>query len=122
VAGQIKKAIELATRALDLSLRCKERGHQAYALRLLGEVASHPDPPDVETAEGHYRQAVALADELGMRPLLAHCHLGLGRLYRRTGERQQAQEHMTTATAMYREMDMGFWLEKAEVGMKASGI
>jgi len=49
-----------------------------------------------------------------MRPLVAHCHLGLGRLYRCTGNQAQAQEHLVMATAMYREMDMGFWLEKAE--------
>jgi hypothetical protein len=60
-----------------------------------------------------YRAAMALAAELGMRPLVAHCHLGLGKLYRRTGNRQQAKEHLTTATTMYREMDMNFWLETA---------
>jgi hypothetical protein len=47
-------------------------------------------------------------------PLVAHCHLGLGKLYRRTGKREQAQEHLTTATTMYREMGMTYWLEKAE--------
>jgi hypothetical protein len=52
-----------------------------------------------------------------MRPLVAHCHLGLGKLYRRTGKRQEAQEHLTTATTMYREMDMRFWLEQAEAEM-----
>ena len=66
-----------------------------------------------EDAEGYYREALALAGELGMRPLVAHCHLGLGKLYRRTGKREQAQEHLTTATTMYREMDMRFWLEQA---------
>jgi tetratricopeptide (TPR) repeat protein len=91
-----------------------ERGYEAWALRLLGEIAAHPDPPDAETAESHYRQALALAEELGMRPLVAHCHFGLGNLYHRTGDRPKAQEHLTTATAMYREMGMGFWLEKAE--------
>jgi hypothetical protein len=45
---------------------------------------------------------------------MAHCHLGLGKLYRRTGKREQAQEHLATATMMYREMDMRFWLEQAE--------
>jgi hypothetical protein len=49
-----------------------------------------------------------------MRPLVAHCHLGLGRICRSTGKRQQAQEHLTTATTMYRAMDMRFWLEQAE--------
>jgi hypothetical protein len=54
-----------------------------------------------------------------MRPLVAHCRLGLGKLYRRTDKREEAQEHLATATAMYREMDMTYWLEKAEVEMKA---
>jgi predicted RNA polymerase sigma factor len=72
----------------------------------------------VEDAHDHYGQALALANELGMRPLLAHCHLGLGKLYRRTGKRVQAQEHLATAMAMYREMDMRFWLEQAEAEMK----
>ena len=61
---------------------------------------------------------LALAGELGMRPLVAHGHLGLGKLFRRTGKREQAQEHLTTATAMYREMDMRFWLEQAEAEMR----
>jgi hypothetical protein len=70
-----------------------------------------------EHADGHYHEALALAEELGMRPLVAHCHLGLGKLSRRTGKRQEAQEHLTTATTMYREMDMRFWLEKAEADL-----
>ena len=45
---------------------------------------------------------------------MAHCHLGLGKLYRRTIKREQAQEHLATATTMYREMGMTYWLEKAE--------
>ena len=54
-----------------------------------------------------------------MRPLVAHCHLGLGKLYRRTGKREQAYEHLSTATRIYREMDMRFWLEQAESEMAA---
>jgi len=66
------------------------------------------------TAEAHYGAAVGLATELGMRPLLAHCHLGLGNLCRGAGNQAKAEEHLATATAMYREMDMRFWLHKAE--------
>ncbi len=84
-------------------------------------VAAHPEPPHVEQAEGHYREALALADELGMRPLVAHCHLGLGNLYRRESNRLQAQAHLTTAPAMFREMDTGYWLEQAEAELKAVG-
>jgi hypothetical protein len=68
----------------------------------------------VEDAETYYRQAIALADELGMRPLVAHCHLGVGKVNPRTGKLQEAQEHLATAIAMYREMGMRCWLEQAE--------
>ena len=80
---------------------------------------SQPIPTsfDAETGEAHYRQALALAEPRGMRPLVAHCHLGLGKLYQRIGKQEQAREHLTTATTMYREMDMRFWLEQA--GAKA---
>ena len=86
----------------------------ASALHLRGDVATHADSFDAETGEAHYRQALALAEPRGMRPLIAHCHFGLGKLYQRTGKHEQAREHLTTATSMYREMDMRFYLEQAE--------
>jgi sugar phosphate isomerase/epimerase len=79
---------------------------------LLAEVTARRDPP--AHADGHYRDALALAEELGMRPLVAHCHLGFGKLSRRAGTRDEARDHLTTATRMYREMDMPFWLGPAE--------
>ena len=78
----------------------------------------HPDRLDPELAETQYRQAMAFAGTLTMRPLVAHCHLGICTLYRRTGNRQQAQEHLTTAATMYREMGMSFWLEKADAELR----
>jgi sugar phosphate isomerase/epimerase len=85
---------------------------------LLGEIAAaRRDPP--EHADGHYRDALALAEELGMRPLVAHCQLGLGKLYRRIGKREQTREHLTTATTLYRDIDMRFWLEQAEAEVGA---
>ena len=114
LAGRRDDALAVARRALDLAHRQKERGHEAWVLRLLGEIAAQANPPDLESAEEHYGWALTRATELGMRPLVAHCHLGLGKLYRRTGQGEQAQEHLTTATTMYREMDMGFYLTQAE--------
>jgi tetratricopeptide (TPR) repeat protein len=102
-------------RGLALAREHGHRGSEAWALRLLGEIASHEGRPDLATAEAHYGAALALASELGMRPLVAHCHLGLGKLYRQTDHPQEAQEHLTTATRMYREMEMPFWLEEAKV-------
>jgi tetratricopeptide (TPR) repeat protein len=121
LAGREADARGAAQRALALARQYKERGHEAYTLRLFGEIAARKDPPDIGNAEDHYRQALALAKELGMRPLIAHCHVGLGKLYRRIGNRQQAQEHLNTGTAMMREMEMGLWLEKAEAELKELG-
>ena len=118
LAGRLDEAAHGATRALELARAHQERGHQAYTLRLLGEVAAHREPSEIEPAEIHYREALALAEPRGMRPLVAHCHLGLGKLYRRTGKRQEAQEHLANATTMYREMEMTYWLEQAEAEVK----
>ena len=114
-AGRPDRATESATRALELAREQRERGHEAYALRLLAEIASQAAIPEVEKAEALYCQAFALAGELGMRPLVAHCHLGLGKLYGCTGKRQQTLENLTSATTLYRDMDMRFWLAQAEV-------
>ncbi len=99
-------------------MSCQGIQPHVAALRLLGEIAVHREPPDIANAEACYRQALALAEPRGMRPLVAHCHLGLGKLYRRTGKLQEAQEHLTTATTMYREMEMTYWLEKVEAEME----
>jgi class 3 adenylate cyclase/tetratricopeptide (TPR) repeat protein len=114
LAGRVEEALRCAQRALDLSRQNKERGYQAWVLRLLGEIHAHRQPCDSEQPESLYQQALALAKELRMRPLVAHCHFGIGKLYRRMGKGDQAREQLTTATTMYREMDMTYWLEQAK--------
>ena len=99
---------------LELARMHQERGHQAYALRLLGDIAARRDPPDVDAAAAHYQQALTLADALGMRPLQAHCRRGLGTLYARRGQWEQARTELGAAIALYRTMDMTFWLPQAE--------
>src|SRR6266508_1576660 len=110
-AGRIDEAASHAREALALTRRLGARGSEARALCLAGDVASIGGAED---ADDYYREALALAGELGMRPLIAHYHLGLGKLSRRAGKREQAREHLTTATTMYREMGMAFWLPEAE--------
>jgi tetratricopeptide (TPR) repeat protein len=117
LAGRLEEVQALAERALALARAHQERGHQADALRLLGAIAAHREPPEVEQAEAHYQQALALADELGMRPLLAHCHRGLGILYATTGQREQARTALSTAIALYRAMEMTFWLPQTEAAL-----
>jgi class 3 adenylate cyclase/tetratricopeptide (TPR) repeat protein len=108
LVGWVDEARRLGDRAVESSRR--QPGSIAHALCLLGDIATHPDRLDVESGAAHYREALALAHLHNMRPLVAHCHLGLGKLYRRIGEKERARENFTTATTMYRAMDMGFWL------------
>jgi len=112
-----EEAWQHACQALDLARQLKERGNEARALHQLGVVHAHADPPDVAPAEAHYRQALALAEELGMRPLQAHCHRGLGTLYAATGQREQARIALSTAIERYRAMDMTFWLPQTEAAL-----
>jgi tetratricopeptide (TPR) repeat protein len=117
LAGRGEEAGQHARQALDLARQHKERANEAVALHQLGVVHAHADPPDTEQAEAYYQQALALAEELGMRPLMAHCHLGLGRLYHQTGRAEQARAALTTAINLYRTMDMTFWLPQAKTAL-----
>jgi tetratricopeptide (TPR) repeat protein len=118
LAGRGDEAISVARRALDLSHAHKERSHEAWILRLLGEVYAQQHPPDREPAEAAYRQALALATELRMAPLQAHSHLGLGMLYARSGRLREARAELSAAVDLFRSMDMKCWLPRAE-GMLA---
>jgi tetratricopeptide (TPR) repeat protein len=110
--GRAVDAARLGREALDTARHSGERGNEAYALKLLGDVEAAARRPDVGASERCYVEALALAEELGMRPLVGYCHLGLGRLYRRIGKDPQADEHLTAAARRFRELDMPFWLEK----------
>jgi tetratricopeptide (TPR) repeat protein len=117
LTGHLTDATDHARHALHLSRHRKERGYQAYTLRLLGEIAARRHPPDVEEAEASYQEALTLANELGMRPLQAHCHLGLGTLYSQMGRVEQARTELATAITLYRSMEMTFWLPQAEAAL-----
>ena len=121
LAGRRDEARSAGERALALARDRGERGHEARVLHLLGKFALDREPADLYEAERHLRQGLALAEALGMRPLLAHCHLGLERLCRRVGDHSKAEEHLTAAVTMYREMDMRLWLAQAESHLAARG-
>ena len=110
LAGRMEEAFTQALRALELSRAHQERGHEAWVHRLLGDLHAHRNPPAVEQAEASYQQALALAEELGMRPLQAHCHCGLGILYTQLGRLEQARAELSVAIELYRAMEMTFWL------------
>jgi len=109
-AGRINEATSHAREAVALARRLGARGNEAHALCLSGDIAS---VAGAEDAASYYRRALTLGQPRGMRPLVAHCHLGLGKFYRRTNSSEQAREHLSTATTMYREMAMTYWLEQA---------
>lgn len=114
IAGNFDEAAETASRVVEFTAERGFRGSEARALLLLGEIRANREPADAAGAEAHDRQALKLAGELGMRPLVAHCHFALGRLYARTGKRDEAALHLGKATGLFRDMDMPFWLERAE--------
>jgi class 3 adenylate cyclase/tetratricopeptide (TPR) repeat protein len=117
LAGRLEEARQRATQALDLARQHQQRGIQAWALWLLGESTARQATPEVESTTSHYRQALALAEELGMRPLQAHCHLGLGTLYAQGGQVDRAYGALSTAMAMYQAMAMTFWQPQAEAAL-----
>jgi class 3 adenylate cyclase/DNA-binding winged helix-turn-helix (wHTH) protein/tetratricopeptide (TPR) repeat protein len=114
LAGRTDEALKLAGQARELSLVHNERGHHAWTLRLLGEILTHRDPLEFEHIGDHYRQALALAEELSMRPLQGHCHLGLGTLYHRMGWLAQARSELCNSIELFRALAMTFWLTRAE--------
>ena len=113
----LEDAHGLAEAALAHAREHEERGRQAWALRLLGEITARRTPQEREEAEANYHQALALANELGMRPLQAHGHRGLGTLYAMTARREQAHTELSTAIDLYRSMEMTFWLPEAEAAL-----
>ena len=117
LAGDVNRSRDTAARVLDLARARREPGFEAWSLCLLGDIANATQA-DAETAERSYRSALTLAQSLRLRPLVAHCHRCLGQLYRSDSKFDQAHEHLTTATAMYRDMGMRFWLEQAEAEMR----
>jgi tetratricopeptide (TPR) repeat protein len=117
LAGRLEEARQRAAQALDLARQYQQRGHQAWALWLLGESTARQASPEVEPAASHYRQTLTLAEELGMRPLQAHCHHGLGMLYATGGQPEQARAELSMAIEMYRDMEMTFWLPETEAAL-----
>jgi predicted ATPase/class 3 adenylate cyclase len=114
LAGRPEDARQRAVQAVDLARQYQVRSHQAWALWLQGECTARQASPAVEPATSHYRQALALAEALGMRPLQAHCHCGLGILYGTLGQQEPARAELSLAMELYKAMEMVFWLPEAE--------
>jgi predicted ATPase/DNA-binding winged helix-turn-helix (wHTH) protein len=121
LAGRWEAAAPLAEQALALARTHQEAGTEAWALRLCGELAAQPGPHAAAAAEARYLQALALADALGMRPLLAHIHLGLGTLYHQSGRRGEAGTELALAVELFRALEMPLWLSRAEAARAVIG-
>jgi class 3 adenylate cyclase/tetratricopeptide (TPR) repeat protein len=120
--GHLEKADVLAERALKIAKEYKEHAHEAWALKLLGDVATGHEPPKTQDAEAYYRQAFAVSLELGMRPLQAHCHCGLGRIWGVRRLPDQARAEFSAAVDLYRSMEMTLWLNRADAALRNIGL
>jgi transcriptional regulator with AAA-type ATPase domain/tetratricopeptide (TPR) repeat protein len=120
-AGQPDRALDAAGRALQVAREQGERGHEAYAVRLVAEIASRAASAETASIEASYGEAIALAEELGMRPLQAHCRLGLGQFYKRIENRPSARTQIEAAVSLYREMQVPHWVAKAETALSFLG-
>jgi tetratricopeptide (TPR) repeat protein len=118
-AGRTDEAVSTGLRAVDLARRLGRRGGEARILYLLGNIHGYGEPVNGNQAREVYQEAMALAHELGMRPLESQCHLALGRLAATTGNKQQARDQLSVAVRMFREMGMLTWPEQAESALKA---
>jgi len=117
--GRTADATFNAERSLQLAIERKESAYQAFSHRIVGELAAHRGPSESAKAEEHLRRAMAMAEEREMRPLIARCHLNLAQLYRRASNRDLAQAHLVTATSMFRNMAMAYWLVQAQAESSA---
>jgi class 3 adenylate cyclase/tetratricopeptide (TPR) repeat protein len=118
LTGAVKEAAELADEALR---NTRERGEavlEAWALRLGAEVTTRQEPLDAARAEDLYRDAMERAEALGVRPLTARCHLGLGALYGRTGKAHDARVHLATAARLFSEMQMRLWSDRVDAELR----
>jgi tetratricopeptide (TPR) repeat protein len=111
--ARIADAERCGRRALLLSRKQGEHGYEAHALRLLAELGLS-DPSPLDESETNFLQALRKAEELDLRPLAAQCHIGLGKRYLQVGQQASAESHLNTAAALFRELGMQFWLERAQ--------
>ena len=118
LCGRLDEANAVANRALDLSRNHKERGHEAWALKMLGDIALHREASQTEQAEAYYRQAFAVSDALGMQPLQAHCKFGLGNAHALMRAWDEARAELAAAAELYRSMGMTFWFNRGEAALR----
>jgi tetratricopeptide (TPR) repeat protein len=114
LGGRVAESARLADEALTLARDCREQGVEAWLLRLQAEIALARGSGETTAAGEAYRQALCLAEQLEMRPLMAHCHLGLGRVHRRVGQPMAARAELEAALALFRSMGMDALVSLAE--------
>ncbi len=117
LAGRQRKAEVLAREALEVFRESKDRGSEAWLRYLLAEILANRHPSSLSQVEAGYRAAFTLADELGMRPLQAHCYLGLGKVHAQFKDISIARSEIGTARDLYLAMGMSFWVDKSGLAL-----
>jgi len=117
MAGRVDDAAQCVERAFDLAQQTKERGHQAWALKLRADVAQRRE--QIEVAAEAYHQALILSEAMAMRPLRAHCYNGLAGLHASAGAAMQARSDLAAAIDAYQSLGMTHWLGPAQAQLRA---
>jgi tetratricopeptide (TPR) repeat protein len=121
LAGQYSEAMALALRVLEVSRDSKDKGSEAWLLRQLGDLLARIHPAHSMQAAASYTEGLKLAQDLGMRPLQAHCHLGLGQIHAQAENGSVARSELHAASELYRAMSMSFWVAKADLALSDVG-
>ena len=116
-AGRLGEAADAANRALALAKQHKERGHEAWAVKVLGDISMQQSRRNADQAETLYREAFERCSELHMGPLAAHCRMGLASVAAARGATAQARAEIAAAIERYRVMEMTHWQSRAAAAL-----
>jgi tetratricopeptide (TPR) repeat protein len=110
LGGELEKALTVGTQAVQRTRAHEERAAEAHACWLLATI-HNARAIDLDDAAGMFETATTIASELGLQPLLAHCHLGYGELHERRGLRPKAIEHRDRGQDHLDKMGMKRWFK-----------
>ena len=119
LAGKVGEAEHVAISTMQLVDQHGYRGNQAKLAQLLGDIYASYSLPKADKAIDYYNQAISLANELQMKPLIAQCNRSLGLLYKGNQNYEKASPYLAHAVQLFSDMEMNQWVVRAEQELEA---